>query len=148
MRLLLGVGIGEVIDGAGFLSKRSIWVLNGGRRLTLLCGLIVTADGYGRCASGSILGLGMSVEAGLDMGIWLVGTSLEVWQWGGQRQGLVDSVCLGSRWWQGEHAYISFIGRVLVVGRVSVGGVGQRDVVSGLKMGRVEKGQGLGLLGV
>ena len=34
------------------------------------------------------------------------------------------------------------LGRVCSLGQVSVGGIGRRAIVSGLKMGRVEKGGG------
>ena len=63
VRLLLGVSIGAGGDRAGFWSKQSVWVLDGDGKLTLFCGLIVTASGYGRRASGSVLGLGLVVGA-------------------------------------------------------------------------------------
>ena len=52
-------------DRGGFLSIRSvcIFILGGGGRLTLKCGLIVLEDGYGWRAAGYVLGVVMVVRS-------------------------------------------------------------------------------------
>ena len=77
MRLLLGVSIGAGGDRAGFWSKQSVWILDGDGKLTLFCGLIVTASGYGRRASGSVLGLGPVIWCCVVRSQYEVGPSLE-----------------------------------------------------------------------
>ena len=70
MGMLIGVGVGEGGDRSGFLSKRSIWVINDDMRLILRCGLVVLEDEYERRVGRYVLGMGLVVGEGLNLGHW------------------------------------------------------------------------------
>ena len=63
VRLLIGFDSGVGGDRGGFLSRPSVCNIGGSGRLTLQCGLIVPADGYGRLTISYVLGLVMVVRS-------------------------------------------------------------------------------------